>query len=373
MIKQIINITLEFIINMKISIKLKKIKKNIDPVFIDYKTKKLYKNRWKKLQNRFSCEFLKIFKSLNNIESSLYVPENVYYNKIEPILNNKAYALAYSDKNFYEKYFFENKDLFPDAVLRGINGVFLDAEYNLVNIPQILSKIETNIDYLLKPSTETSGGSNIVSLYKNKDSLIIENQEFSNEQLLNFLIHKYSGNFIIQKKIKQHSWFTNFNKSSVNTIRVFTYRSIKDESVIPLHAVLRFGKEGSLVDNQAAGGLTVGINKDGILKNFACDKLGKKYVSIDFLKDKFDLQVPFFHEIIKLAIELGPKLPYHRLLGFDFCVNSENKIKLLEINCKNIETNFLQMNNGPLFGDFTDEIVEYCIKTRKSVVIDYYL
>jgi hypothetical protein len=61
------------------------------------------------------------------------------------------------------------------------------------------------------------------------------------------------------------------------------------------------------------------------------------------------------------------------LLGFDFCVTENNEIKLLEINCKNIEINFLQMNNGPLFGEYSKEIIDYCLHTKKNVVIDFHI
>ncbi len=91
------------------------------------------------------------------------------------------------------------------------------------------------------------------------------------------------------------------------------------------------------------------------------------------LAAKSNDSLPGIDEMKNYARNLASKYYYHRLLGFDFCVDNSNRVRLLEINCKNIEINFLQMNNGPLFGDFTDEIIDFCGSNKKSVVLDFYL
>lgn len=86
---------------------------------------------------------------------------------------------------------------------------------------------------------------------------------------------------------------------------------------------------------------------------------------------KIQKEIPGFSIMKENACLIAKKYFYQRLLGFDFCFTNNNEVKLLEINCKNIETNFLQMSNGPLFGEFTDEIIEYCLKNKKSIVLDF--
>ena len=82
----------------------------------------------------------------------------------------------------------------------------------------------------------------------------------------------YGGNFIIQKYIDQHHWFARFNESSLNTVRVLTYRRIKNEEAVVLHRLLRAGRPGSVVDNQASGGIACAIDTDGRLMSFGIDK-----------------------------------------------------------------------------------------------------
>jgi hypothetical protein len=73
------------------------------------------------------------------------------------------------------------------------------------------------------------------------------------------------------------------------------------------------------------------------------------------------------------ASELAGRFPYHRLLGFDLCVTSEGRLRLLEVNVKNLEINFFQMSLGPLFGPHTQEVIDYCRSSKRSVVLDFAL
>ena len=180
--------------------------------------------------------------------------------------------------------------------------------------------------------------------------------------------------FLIQKYIEQHNYFKQFNNSSVNTVRVMTYRSVRNEEIMILSSVLRIGKPGSIVDNQASGGISCGINKKGELNDYIVDKYGNKKEITEILNDfKNNIKVYKYNEIIKVAKKIAQKNLYHRILGLDFCVGINDKIYLLEINNKNIEINFLQMNNGPLFREYTDEVIEFCKNMPKSIVLDFWV
>lgn len=374
MIKKIINFLIELKADFLSNKKLKKIKHNLVGVSQNQSSTNEYLKRWSILKSKPSVSYPKIFSAINGISSSAYVPENIYYNRIESVLNNKAFALAYADKNFYERFLRQHKNRFPDSILRGINGVFFDADYNFVKKnDDILSQFIENESYILKPSTETSGGANVSLVRLNNRKISYQDAQLNPVDFIRILANQYKGNFVIQKKIIQQSWFKDFNDSSLNTVRIFTYRSVLNEVVHPLHAVVRFGRPGSIVDNQAAGGLTCGINNEGKLNDFACEKYGIIHRELPFVKTKSGQDIPFFKDMKTLAQEIAPFYGYHRLLGFDFCVDANYQVRLLEINCKNIETNFLQMNNGPLFGSLTDEIIDYCKKHPKSVVLDFYV
>ena len=352
--------------------KIKKIAALCSFTDLDQKLIKKYKSLWKPLSKNPSVKYLKAYSSISRNESYTFVPENIYYNKIELRLNNKAYASAYSDKNFYEAYLPEKKEVFPKTFLRCINGQFFNQSFELESLADFWKNFVTReSSRVIKPSVETSGGANFSIIETRKGKVFLDEKEVNLNQFEAILDVNYANGFVLQEKIRQHPWFAGFNPSSVNTVRMFTYRSVADNQIHILHAVIRFGKPGSLVDNQAAGGFSCGINAEGKLNDFAVDKLGKRYESIEWINQNKGQWVPGLEEMKSIARSIAPRYHYHRLLGFDFCYTDEDKVKLLEINCKNIETNFLQMNNGPLFGSFTDEIIEYCTKTKPTVVFDF--
>ena len=377
MLKELINFILEKKMDRAVDKKTRQIRKRLPAASLIESTELFagYKKKWKPLAGEPDARFYYLYWQINGIESDEYIPENVYYNRIEPVLNDKGYALAYADKNIYERVLPEFKSLFPKAYLRGINGNLYDENYALLRGERFLAGIlAMGREYILKPATETSGGLSVKSIGINRDGdMEMENRVYSPASFCALLKAEFNGNFILQEKIAQHAFFSAFNESSVNTVRIFTYRSVASEEVHPLQAVLRFGRPGSLVDNQASGGWSCGISENGDLNSFAVDKYGRRSSELPGIIQANGKSVPGFAGMRELAIKIAGRFPFQRLLGFDFCLDRDGNVRLLEINCKNLEINFLQMNNGPLFGKYTDEIIAFCKVNIKSLVLDFHV
>lgn len=333
-----------------------------------------YKKLWSVIEKRPTTDYPALYANVNGKQSYLYTPEHTYYNTVELILNHKSFTPAFADKNFYEIILKDHRSLFPLTYLRGINGTLYGNDYQPLKSNATVADIfENNTICIIKPSIETSGGANLKIAEMIDGKVIIGDKHYSFEGFSVFLKTFYRNNVIVQEYIRQNAWYSGFNASSVNTVRIFTYRSVKDNTVHILHSIIRFGRSGSIVDNQAAGGLSIGISNNDRLNSFAIDKFGNKFHDLDHVNKNAGNEVPGIAKMKETAKTLAANYPYHRLLGFDFCLDAHGNVRLLEINCKNIETNFLQMNNGPLFGEFTTEIVEYCVDKRRAVVFDFYV
>ena len=308
---------------------------------------------------------------VNGNVDACYVPEWIYYTQIESRLNNMLYTLAYADKNFYEMLCPKQRQVFPKVYLRKINRCFHDDRYSPLSSTQARHIFEAIAvpELVLKPSSESAGGRHVAVLKR------INHQWQNNGDTIDLqrIDQQYPRNFILQEKIDQHPFFKTLNQSSVNTVRMFTYRSVKDNLAHVLHAVHRVGQTGSVVDNQASGGWSIGIKPDGAFNDFAINKYGQTTKAVHGYPLKDLKMVPYYELMKKTAQMLAPHFFYHRLLAFDLCVDAKETVRVLEVNLQNIEINFLQMNNGPLFGGFTDEIVEFCKKTQKSVNFDFYV
>ena len=338
---------------------------------VDSAIKGKYKKLWSGFGYRVNTNWLKSYVSISGISDYRYIPENIYYSEIEPRLNNRAFSKSYTDKNNYHR-ILDNNILVP-VLFRSINGVFYTPDYQIIkNINNYFDSENKYGTYIIKPSIEGGGGRDVrkiefTSKYLKLTPSIEGVKDFHD------LINYYKRDFVIQEYLEQDLFFRQFNSSSVNTIRVFTYRSLENEEIKFLHRILRIGKSGSIVDNQASGGIACGVNNNGVLSSFGVDKYGYKFYEYNKIKFSDVGIIPYMTSILMIAEEVAAKFLYSRLLSMDFAVNYKGKIFLIEVNDTYNEINFCQMTNGPLFGEYSEEVARLSHKEPKSLLIDYSL
>jgi len=323
---------------------------------------KKYKKKWKVLSSRVPSLFMRVYPAFSQIRSSDYVPDGLFFTHIEPMLNNIEYSRSFADKNLY--HLLIDVNVLPEVFLRKIHGRYLDSEYREVrSVNKFLQELAKDHPRMVfKYAIESQGGKNIAILKSNGKRLFCGEEPISRE----WLDKGMGDNFLLQQFVVQHPFYAAFNHSSLNTVRVYTYRSVKDESIHVLQTILRVGKEGALLDNISMGGKACGVSSDGKLNGVVCDIEGKIYDSIGAGKAKEGMRLHQYEQIVSTAKSIAEKQFYTRLIGFDFCVDHENQIRLIELNNFDVGVDILQQCNGPLFGPFTDEIIQYCRSKRKS-------
>ena len=57
---------------------------------------------------------------------------------------------------------------------------------------------------------------------------------------------------------------------------------------------------------------------------------------------------------------IGNNVPHHRLLALDIMVDKYDNPRLIEFNCEGYGMWVFQFSMGSAFGEYTDEIIEYC-------------
>ena len=355
-----------YIVNKKINFIRKKL--NIKSDTIDPLVRKNSLTLWKKIDKKHNNKWLEVYTKVNNLVDYKYISERAYYVEVEPKLNNALFTLAYADKNSYSR----NLDakLLPKTLLRKIEGVFYDENYNLV--PNVKNHLETMLKnrtkFICKKSTDSGGGREI-KVYNLIDNLWVEKN--SQKFKLDNLNKQLGDNFILQEYVEQALFFSQFNQTSLNTTRFFTYRSVVDNDVKVLHAMFRMGQPGSLIDNASQGGVCCGVDiESGKLNNFAITVSGHK----TFVHNNVTLEnkiMPKFNEMKAVVKDIGSKFPYHRILGHDICLDKNGEVKFIEVNNRNLGINEHQMVSGPLFGKYTDEIIDFCLVNKKKLKIDF--
>ncbi len=181
----------------------------------------------------------------------------------------------------------------------------------------------------------------------------------------------YGDDFVLQEAIQQHVTMSKFCSSSVNTLRLATYKSIIDDTVHILGAVMRIGLEGNIVDNAHAGGLFIGIDtKSGKVGSMLYDSYGHEKTEINgvnFTNNSF--YIHNWEGVISLAKYVGGQNAHCRLLALDIAVDSSGIPKLIELNCNSFSYWLYMYTGHTPFGAFTDEIINYCIKNLDKRIV----
>lgn len=130
------------------------------------------------------------------------------------------------------------------------------------------------------------------------------------------------GPWLVEELIVQAEATAAWNASSVNTIRLCSFR-VEGHGSRVSHAFIRVGRAGSVVDNGGAGGIFASIAPEtGILCTDGADESGHTYaVHPDSGKPFKGEQIPRWEELLGICREVHATLPpeFH-YVGFDFAL-----------------------------------------------------
>lgn len=269
----------------------------------------------------------------------------------------------YSDKNIFDKIL--PKGVLPQTIFRVMDGIMMDADYNIISEmsnDKLSSLLKPFHRIILKPTVDTSSG-NGVRLFNLRDS--------SQPKISVDLIKKSGNDIIIQEALTQSDFMAQFNPTSINTIRIATYKSPYDGEVHILSAVIRMGAPGAYVDNLHKEGHMIRINEQtGTLAKqcFNADGIpSKTHGPIDFSNQSYT--VPDWDRIISFAKLTASALPHLKLLQLDIAIDSDNNPRLIEFNASGFSMWIAQFTGTPALGEYTDEIRRYALAQKHSLKI----
>jgi hypothetical protein len=308
--------------------------------------------------------YLDFFYSVSNFKDPNFLSLPIYYNVVEPVMNNISQLKGIKDKNFLDLLFPGVNT--PSTILRKMNEGYYDQNFHPVQLTEnvLVSLTDSWEKLILKPANESGAGKSI-KLFKKKDEVFIDNK---GKKLNMSLLNDYPD-FLLQEAVWQHEFYRKFNPDSNNTMRILTYRSIKDEQVHILHKLLRVGAKGSFLDHDNKGGIAIGISQEHILNNYGFTRQGERLNKFNEINFQAIEKVPFIDKMENISKELASKVFYGRILAFDFTVNQNGNVLLLEINAWRNGISQYQMNNGSVFGSFTKEVLDFCENKEYNHII----
>ena len=315
---------------------------------------------WGKFGFSGNTDWHRLYKNANEFDER-YVPTDIYGSELISVLNNNKMIPAYEDKSIYQRLFLNIRK--PHTFGYRIAGMFYDEMYKNISVDRV-AELTTDVmlnqgKVLVKPSDGLEGRG--VEIWKK--------EEFGNcyTEIKSRLL-EYSKNYVIQEVIEQHEVLGKLNNSSVNPIRIMTLRI--NGSIVYLHSTVRFGMPGKITDVSFENGKELvqiaSVDSKGVIGQKYYLANGKaKLFSCTGITD--ELVIPNFEKVIKLGINIHEGLPYFDLVGSDITVDQYGEPMMIEFNVFWPGITFPQLCNGPLFGQYTDEILHsiYQKKHRK--------
>ena len=250
-----------------------------------------------------------------------YVPNNLYHVDLVPRANIHRLQGPLGDKNMCD-FLFPGENI-AHSILKNMNGYYY-FEGEPVSKDEAIRLCHNLERVIIKPSKESKGHG--VQVFSAKDGVT----NLGGKTVAS-LFEEYKKDFLIQEVVKQHKDMATLNPTSVNTMRILSYRS--DMEVLIVYSVVRIGRKGSVIDNQCAGGISTTIDKEGRLGKEAFG--GYSADNIQMTDSGVVLegyQLPSYNKAIEMVKRLHLKLPFFNLVGWDVAIQEDGEPVLIEFN-----------------------------------------
>jgi len=323
---------------------------------VDSKVVSAHLRLWSQLAHNPSDKWLRMFAQISSSQDYRFVPEDIYYGVVERCLNNcNAAGFGVEDKS--DVCFYIPADNQPKVVIRYVRGVFFDGEMGPIpedTAQKILDSYSG--DVVGKPTMGSCGGARVVCFNVQKDG----KKKWRQVELTTKWIVENFEAYVVQEKIVQEQSVSEFNSTSINTCRIMTFRRPWSGQVSVIAGMLRLGCSAAVVDNLAAGGVSVDIDAGGKLAGFAVDHdFGKVSQHPVSHKTFGDFVVPHYTTMCEVVCNIAKKVPGFNLLSFDVVAREDGTPCVIEINATSMTLAQLQTQR-PLFGVETEQVVEWC-------------
>ena len=311
----------------------------------DYKAhKKELSSYYEQRGFKVSMMFDDYFSRLNGIHSDRYLSMDLYYFYVIPALNRHDFKDAYLDKNIYSELFPSIRQ--PMSIVKNIHGRYYRDGEEITLEDAIEAVLDYDGDLIIKPTVETCNGEGVEAI-GNIDAAELKD-----------LFAHYGFNFIVQEKVIQHPDLQRVNPTSLNSMRLYTYRRLDGtyEYLYP-YAHLRFGGKGAIKDNVSQGGGTCLILDDGTVD----DRVYRfKSMQVSSLREETGVEhltIPNYSKVVETLKRLHRRLPYFDFVGWDVTVLPDGEPLLIEFNLvPSVEGP--QRMAGPMFGNYLDEVID---------------
>lgn len=307
---------------------------------------------WGGINPRLSFAEYGVFKELCGFDPR-YMSHQTYLPLVARTLNNYRYTKLFEHKSLLG-YLVNGSLKFPRCIIRCVDQEYYNEQMNQLMFKDVVSLCIRENVLIVKDSVDSAGGKSVEKLELSNLS-----EKDKKAQVIRVL-NERNRDFVIQECVRQHYSTAIFNESSINTFRITSLYLNGVFSILSI--IFRFGKNGMNVDNWGSGGILIGVSSDGNLQDFGYDIQLNKYYEYNGIvfKNRVIEQIPSLLKQIERTHTSCFSLC--KFIGWDVCFNEKNEPVIIELNSSQPGVFGEQICTGPIFGERTQEVIDYCKK-----------
>ena len=309
---------------------------------------------WKRFGIRLDhYRWHQMYYHITGIRDPRFIPQNLAQAVLYPYYNDLSETKVWADKNYFER--FVPVMRFPRMLGQRIHGRYYDADHRIYTEEEAETFCRTVFSHM------TGEGPYSIVIKETSDTkqgIGVKKYGFASEPELLEIIRNHADrdNYMIQSAIEQHPFFAQFNASSVNIVRITTWRNGKD--ILVFAPCIRFGVEGSCTDVAHIDGVEIvqcaGVGSDGRVKD--------KYVTLRGEKKPLQIenkQIPRWGEMLECVKKGHQYLEHFDIVAWDMTVDKQGQVICIEYNIRSPGTIVYQMADGPFAGEYTEEFLRF--------------
>lgn len=279
-----------------------------------------------------------------------FIPEDMQKYLLSRYFMDQDYIEAFKDKNYTEILLPDIKH--PKTLVHKINGAFRDENYKAITLDEAVDIVfqykrehaDDKAAAIVKPTVGTSRGLGIEIIVK-----------ITTKNEIRAMLTSKRNNLMVQEVIAQHDDLAQIHPSSVNSIRVMSM--IENDEFKVVSSCLRVGRSGNFVDNWGAGGLSCGIDQNGICHGPFFSKTGTPFETHPDGFNPEGFAIPGYNKLIETLKKCQDRFPQLRVISWDVAIDKNGEPVFIEWNMKG-DSQLHQLSHGPLYGEDTKRILD---------------
>lgn len=288
----------------------------------------------------------RLFKTLEYFDPR-WIVGPIMYPRMILALEDPLFESALVHKAGYSMYLSKIKQ--PRNFVKCIDDQYFDEEMRPVTRNEAVEIINSSKEAIIKSTYGTSQGKSVSKITPKDD--------------VRSVFDSYKGNFVCQELIKQSPDIAKFHPKSVNSLRVITLFINGKLSICAI--ILRIGQSDSIVDNAGAGGLMIGCDEEGYLRDYGYDHCGdRRFDNSEGLRFKGQ-RIANMDKVVEAVKTFHPYyFPTMGLVAWDWSIGVDGEPILIEANLGDLQfypgiTTTQLAKGSPLFGDRTEEVIDF--------------